>query len=196
MYLYLVRHGQSEGNARRLIFGRNDYPLTPLGREQARRAAEKLREVSFTRCCASDLIRAWDTALICVEGRGIRPEKCPALREMDMGELEGLTFEEAVAGYGAAWRAWIEDNWYRNTLPTAERGADMERRVAGCVDAIIRRGEDTLIAAHNGSLMLLMKHLGLRREEDMNNVALFFDFGCYSAIRVEDGRCELVAFNK
>ena len=45
MYLYLVRHGQSEGNARRLFFGHTDYPLTALGREQARQAADKLRAV-------------------------------------------------------------------------------------------------------------------------------------------------------
>ena len=38
MYLYLVRHGQSVGNERRLFFGWSDHPLTELGREQARQA--------------------------------------------------------------------------------------------------------------------------------------------------------------
>ena len=59
MYLYLVRHGQSVGNERQLFFGAKDYPLTPLGREQAKQAADKLREASFTRCVASPLSRAW-----------------------------------------------------------------------------------------------------------------------------------------
>ena len=49
MYLYLVRHGQSTGNERQLFFGVRDYPLTELGREQAKQAADKLREVEFTR---------------------------------------------------------------------------------------------------------------------------------------------------
>ena len=78
MYLYLVRHGQSEGNVAKTFHGHIDYPLTPLGREQARQAGEKLKAVSFSRCVASDLSRAWDTALACVEGRGIVPECCPA----------------------------------------------------------------------------------------------------------------------
>ena len=41
MYLYLVRHGQSAGNERQLFFGSSDHPLTQLGREQARLAADK-----------------------------------------------------------------------------------------------------------------------------------------------------------
>ena len=57
MYMYLVRHGQSVGNVRRTFHGQTDYPLTEEGRRQARQAAEKLREIPFTRCCASDLRR-------------------------------------------------------------------------------------------------------------------------------------------
>ena len=84
MYLYLVRHGQSVGNEKQLFFGHRDHPLTELGREQARQAADKLREVSFTRCVSSDLSRAWDTALICAEGRGVPVERDPALRELKL----------------------------------------------------------------------------------------------------------------
>ena len=100
MYLYLVRHGQSVGNERGVFYGLSDHPLTDLGREQALQAAEKLREVSFTRCVASDLSRAWDTALICAEGRGVAVEADPRLREQDMGEMEervGAAVDELVA---------------------------------------------------------------------------------------------------
>ena len=105
MYLYLVRHGQSVGNERKLFFGWSDHPLTELGREQARQAAEKLREVSFTRCVASDLSRAWDTALICAEGRGVAVESDPRLREQDMGSLEDADWEEAHDRCGSLWTA-------------------------------------------------------------------------------------------
>ena len=74
MYLYLVRHGQSDGNERQLFFGSSDHPLTQLGREQARQAADKLREVSFTRCVSSDLARCWDTAELCLQGRNVAAE--------------------------------------------------------------------------------------------------------------------------
>ena len=62
MKIYLVRHGQSEGNVRELWYGSSDLPLTDLGRQQARESGEKLRGVSFAACYASPLIRAKDTA--------------------------------------------------------------------------------------------------------------------------------------
>ena len=91
MYLYLVRHGQSEGNARRLFFGHTDYPLTALGREQARQAADKLRAVSFSRCVASDLLRAWETAEICVGSRALRPENAPPCASSLWARWRGAT---------------------------------------------------------------------------------------------------------
>ena len=44
MILYLVRHGQSEGNVKRYFHGQTDYPLTEKGHEQAREVAEKLKD--------------------------------------------------------------------------------------------------------------------------------------------------------
>ena len=197
MYLYLVRHGQSVGNERQLFFGWSDHPLTELGREQARQAAEKLREVSFTRCLSSDLSRAWDTARICVEGRGVEVEAAPALREQDLGALENLTFAQARERHGEAFERMLGD-WTRVDPPGGESVAHMKERIAQCVDGVVRRGEDTLIVAHNGSLSLILSHFGLAQEcELMNhNYNWFFEHGTYSVIRVEDTGAELVHFNK
>ena len=197
MYLYLVRHGQSVGNERQLCFGRSDHPLTELGREHARQAAEMLREVNFTRCVSSDLIRAWDTALACVEGRGIEVEAAPALREQDMGELEDLTFAQAHERCGEAFERMLCD-WSRVDPPGGESVAHMKERVGQCVDEIVRRGEDTLIVAHNGSLSLILSHFGLAKENELMNHRYnwFFQHGTYSVIRVDETGAELVYFNK
>ncbi|MDE6591184.1 MAG: histidine phosphatase family protein, partial [Oscillospiraceae bacterium] len=117
MYLYLVRHGQSVGNEKQLFFGVRDHPLTELGREQARQAADKLREVEFTRCVSSDLARAFDTALICTEGRGVSPEPDPDLREQDMGALEDLTWAKAEKLCGGLVGRLLAD-WYHTTPPS------------------------------------------------------------------------------
>lgn len=195
MYLYLVRHGQSTGNERQLFFGLRDHPLTHLGREQARQAAEKLREVEFTRCLSSPLCRAWDTAMLCTEGRHVVPEACPAILEQDMGELEGLTWGAAEAKFGDHIGVLLVD-WFHTIPPGGEPPAHMLERVGGCVDELIARGEDTLLVAHNGSLSLVLLHLGLAGESDMFRREWTFRHGCYSAIRVEDGRAELVCFNR
>lgn len=197
MYLYLVRHGQSVGNEKQLFFGWSDHPLTELGRAQAREAAEKLKAVSFTRCLSSDLARAWDTALICVKDRGIGVEAASALREQDMGDLEGLTFAQAQERCGEAFERMLGD-WTHADPPGGESVAHMKERIGQCVDGIVRRGEDTLIVAHNGSLSLILSHFGLARESELmnHNFNWFFRHGAYSAVRVEKDRAELVYFNK
>ena len=160
MYLYLVRHGQSVGNERGVFYGLSDHPLTELGREQARQAAEKLREVSFTRCVASDLSRAWDTALICAEGRGVEVEPDPRLREQDMGEMEDMPFKEGFARWGDDFHRMLRD-WVHMPPPGGEDVAHMKERVGAAVDELVARGEDVLLVAHGGTLSLILSHFGL-----------------------------------
>ncbi len=73
MKIFLVRHGESEGN---VIYEINDDPkrvvnLTARGRQQAAEAAERLREVPFTHAYASAFPRAQQTAEILLHGRGL-----------------------------------------------------------------------------------------------------------------------------
>lgn len=46
-YLVLVRHGESEWNAKSLWTGLTDVSLTEKGREEARLAGEKLKDIHF-----------------------------------------------------------------------------------------------------------------------------------------------------
>ena len=194
MYLYLVRHGQSEGNVLRTFHGQTDYPLTEKGREQARLAAEKLRDVSFARCCASDLTRARETARICLEGRAVEAEACPALREQDVGEMEGLTWEEMEERYPHLLHPYIED-WFHTIPPGGESPEEMEERVAAWVEDTLRRGEDTLVVGHNGSLTFILLCLGVLDREEAFSDGFFFTQGTYAAVRIEEGKAELLCFN-
>ena len=63
MKLYLVRHGQSTGNIAGTLMGQSDHPLTPLGEDQARAAAERLAPFGPMPVYASDLPRAQASAL-------------------------------------------------------------------------------------------------------------------------------------
>ena len=183
MYLYLVRHGESVGNMQKLFFGHTDYPLTPRGYTQAKEVAAKLEHIPFSRCCASDLSRAWTTAQICLAQREIWPEKCPALREQFMGQLEEKTWAEALELCGPALKNFLND-WYHCEIPTVESAIAMEKRVGQCLNQIIAQGEDTLIVAHNGTLTLILKLMGLISEAQLNDMSFQFRFGCYSAIHI------------
>lgn len=195
MLLYLVRHGQSLGNVLRSFHGQTDYPLTEEGRRQAREVSEKLRGVSFTRCCASDLQRAWDTALACLEGRDIVPEPCPGLREQSVGELEGLSWEQMEERFPQYIRPYLED-WFHCMPPGGESPEEMTARVGQCVDEMVRLGKDTLVAAHNGSLSLVLIHLGLADASAVMKPDFMFRQGCYSAVEITGSGARLPFFNR
>ena len=195
MYLYLVRHGKSEGNVVRTFHGWTDYPLIELGHQQAREVAEKLKDVPFTRCCASDLQRAWITAGYCLEGRGIAAEACPDLREHNCGDIEGLTWEEMDAKYPLI-RDGIMTNWMQVTPPGGESPREMRQRVRRCINDIIARGEDTLVVAHNGTLQTILLLLGLKTERELVEPYLVFRQGTYTAIELTGSSAKLLELNR
>ena len=107
MRVYVVRHGESVNNLNKLWTGWNDVELSEKGREDAKRAGEIIKGVSFDRIYSSDLSRAMDTARIAVPGCEF--ETSELFREMNVGTLSGkhldvITSEEKIAadrdGYG------------------------------------------------------------------------------------------------
>ena len=64
-----------------------------------------------------------------------------------------------------------------------------------CVDEIVGRGEDTLLVAHNGSLSLVLAHLGIAGEKELLHPGWFFRQGCYTALDVTGGKGTLLGFN-
>ena len=195
MYLYLVRHGQSEGNVLRTFHGQTDYPLTELGREQARQVAEKLRDIPFRRCCSSDLSRAWDTAQVCLSGHDVKAEACPALREQNVGEMEGLSWEQMEERFPDIIHPFLKD-WFHVTPPGGEAPDAMMARVATCMEDIVARGEDTLVAAHYGTLGLVLLHFGLVEQEALFTPEWSFSQGTYSVIEIQNGAAKLLCFNQ
>lgn len=80
MKLYLIRHGQSQGNAE--IASRHNVPLTKLGREQIRRSTEVLAEQHFDVLYCSPLDRALQTATILYSRLHITPYAHPFFSEV------------------------------------------------------------------------------------------------------------------
>ena len=94
MILYFTRHGESEWNLIHRIQGQHDSPLTQRGIQMAHQLKKRLRGLEFTRCYCSPLGRAMQTAAILTEGSGVVPEADERIREVNLGETEGLIMEE------------------------------------------------------------------------------------------------------
>ena len=183
MKIYLVRHGQSEGNVKNLWYGSSDLPLTDLGRHQARQAGEKLREIDLPVCYVSPLIRARHTAELVLEGRAVPMVVEPDLREQHMGLFEPKSVPEIKAENPAFFRALMAD-WIHITPPEGEPfDTGLAPRVANVLDSIVEKGEDALIVAHNGPLVFAISHLlGLPIEAAGR---FYLKQGCYTMIEID-----------
>jgi len=108
---FLVRHGRSEGNAKRIFQGLLDLPLDDSGRRQTRDAGAWLAGQGVARVLSSPLARAIQTATIIAEACSCRAEPNDLLKEIDTGIFTGLGFEDCEARYPEAfaefeWRSW------------------------------------------------------------------------------------------
>ena len=127
MELYVVRHGQSTANLEERHAGYLPVELSPLGRRQAAQARRTLEGISFDRVYCSDLLRARQTAEIALPGS--KPVFTPLLREICVGELEGMTYRECQERYGADFfDAEARQDYSRMG---GETGEEMRARIHG-----------------------------------------------------------------
>lgn len=87
MQVYLIRHGESETNLSKKYTGWLDVPLTDKGKEDAKKAGSFLKNISFNKVFASDLLRAVQTAEIALPAYDY--EASPLFREINVGMLAG-----------------------------------------------------------------------------------------------------------
>ena len=147
--LYLLRHGQTEFNVKKLVQGRCDSPLTDLGRQQAAMAAAwlKAHDVVPDKVVSSPLGRAMDTAgLVATEllGKNAAVEPCEGIIERCYG-----TFEEGPHD------ALPTDVWDpgEDLVPFGGEGsrALQERMVATLTNLMSTEDTKTLLAVSHGS---------------------------------------------
>jgi len=150
---YLVRHGESEANAARRFAGQSDSPLTARGRRQAETVAKELAKVKFDKVVSSDLSRTRDTAEIIARAQGVPVEIVPELREIDVGDRTGQTFDE-VAGL---------PEWKENGFVAWPGGETLDQVLARTLAAIDRLagenpGRTILVVGHGGVNRILLSH--------------------------------------
>lgn len=147
--LYLLRHGQTEFNVKKLVQGRCDSPLTDLGRQQAGMAAAWLKGhgVVPDKVVSSPLGRAMDTAQLVVcelLGPDAAAEPCEGIIERCYG-----SFEEGPHG------ALPTDVWDpgEDLVPFGGEGSQalQERMVDALTNIMGSEGIETLLAVSHGS---------------------------------------------
>lgn len=160
MRVYLLRHGETDWNARKKYLGRTDLPLSERGREALVRA-----DISPDVVYVSPLRRTAETAEILFPGA--RQAVVPDLREMDFGAFEGKSWKEMENL--PAYRIWV-DGGCVDAPPGGESRPEFCRRVCAAFQGLLDResaaGTDRLvIVAHGGAQMAALERFTLPRRD-------------------------------
>jgi broad specificity phosphatase PhoE len=155
-----VRHGQSTWNQEHRIQGQQDPPLSDEGRQQARLVGARLGGRRFAGFYASDLKRAFETAEVIGTSLGMAPEPNESLREIYLGEWEGLRTDEIAVRFPAAWASWVEEpDW--DCVPGGEGAAAFDARVGSALDQILGRHPhgNILVVTHGGVIQIALHRI-------------------------------------
>jgi broad specificity phosphatase PhoE len=153
MECWLVRHGESTWNVTRRFQGGLDPPLSPRGVLQAQALAAGLGSTRFEALYTSPLSRARDTALACGAALGLRPVAVDDLREVGLGDWEGLTLETVKARECDRYGRWLEA-----PVEHPPRGGEgmtaFADRVRGALDrlSVCHPAGRVLVVCHGGAI--------------------------------------------
>lgn len=159
--LWLVRHGETEGQSSVRFHGKNDVPLSDLGRHQIRALAPLFTGLAPLAVVHSPLVRASESAAILAKAHGWSPSvlHCDErLKEISFGDCEGLTAEEIAERF--------PDFWARNQrgetegFPGGERRLDFATRTAlAARDWMEGAPGDVVLVAHRGTVRQVLRTL-------------------------------------
>ncbi|MCL4392301.1 histidine phosphatase family protein [Patescibacteria group bacterium] len=162
--IYLVRHGESEGNIGKVVGG--NPALTENGKKQAAKTAQKLKDVRFDAVFSSNLLRAKQTAEIIALEKKLAVETRDIIRERSYGSLDGTDADkfgelirEARANLGKLAGAVKFHNTYpegvENNIDLASRMITFLREIASAY-----AGKTVLVVSHGGIMRAFLIHLG------------------------------------
>lgn len=159
---YIVRHGETDWNAQKLVQGHTDIPLNATGEAQAKALGEALRDIPFDLAFSSDLMRARKTAEIVLLEKQLAIETTEVLRERHYGALEGQ-HSSAFRTFDSLYRAlsheekktYKHDEHYESDEELTTRLITFLRETA-----ITHPDKTILVGTHGGVLRTLLIHLG------------------------------------
>jgi len=142
--VYLARHGQTDGNLKRIAQGWTDTPLNETGRQHAAALAERLRGVHLDGIYSSTLARSRTTAEAVAAGRPLQVESLQGLREIGLGRFENVALDDPIM----------------KTRPPADQRGPSDGESGAQVAARVTAAIDGIRKAHPSGTILIVGHAG------------------------------------
>ncbi len=160
--LYLVRHGENTANlTKELSHRRVDYSLTAKGILQAQQTAAQFVGRGIDEIYASPLKRAVETAQIIAQALGLPFSVLEALREVNVGAMEGQPVSQALwTAHNRIIHAWFSGDSAAR-FPEGESHDELVERFTGCLRPVLQRGDGRriLLVGHGGTFLLALPTL-------------------------------------
>lgn len=158
--LYLIRHGQSAGNAEGRFGGHSATPLSELGVKQAELTAQFLAKEKIHVLYSSDLLRATQTAEPSAKLLELEINSTTDFRERNVGVLEGLTFVEAKEFYPKDYYALVNRR-IGHVITNGESYRQLLERTNKALHQILRehKGKKVAIFSHTGAICFMTLNL-------------------------------------
>lgn len=153
--LILIRHGLTLWNAQKKYCGSTDIGISLKGKKQARRIKIGLKAEKVDTIYSSDRKRALQTARIIFGKAAIH--KKTALREMNFGVFEGLTYHRIMQLYPEVYKKWLR-NPFQAHIPNGEHLKEARKRVSKAIKSIVlaNPGRTAAVVCHGGVIGVLM----------------------------------------
>jgi broad specificity phosphatase PhoE len=147
----------------------------------------------------SDLPRAAETAALISQTTGVTPEATTSLRERSVGELTGLTFDEARLRFPEGYAALLRRD-PEVCPPGGESVSDCRLRAVTFLERVLvqHQGERILLVSHYVTLHMLIRHVvGLEGSAIGASVAFQVDnCALHRLERIESSTWKVVALNE
>lgn len=184
----MIRHGFSEANREHRFAGHSDFPLTETGRMQAEKCAEALKDERIDAIYASDLKRAYETAVPVANTHSLPIIAHKGLREIYAGEWEGNLFDWLEKNYSESYGVWKTD--IGNAHPNGgEQVRELFARVIATLREIAEENPDkTVCIATHATPIRALCTAALGMEADGMRDVSWTANASISLFEYEDGR--------
>lgn len=158
MRIFLLRHGETDWNLQGRCQGITDLDLNDRGKRQAMDVAAHLSTEKIDAIYSSGLKRALSTAEIIRRSHNLDVTVDSDFRELNHGELEGLTFTDIRSSYPNFLTRWRSEP-AQLTVPGGERLVDVEQRVWKGMRRIVSShssDEKVVVVSHNFPILAIL----------------------------------------
>lgn len=193
-----IRHTESEHHTNGHTGGVSFWNLTELGKQQAYKIGQWLlanEKLEGYKMYSSDLPRTVQTAQEICKSINLVPELKESLREIDLGEGNGVSCEWYDANISP--KPEVYDPNHRS-FPHAENDIELWERMKGVYESLMNiEDENFVIVSHGGALLFLHLVIMGKSLNDIKNDYYFGNAGAVSKFIIsEDGNCTVEYLNK